>query len=580
MRTESSDTTPSAADPSARSEPAAPVLLVIDGDDEAREVSAAALERRFAPDFRVLTASSGRTGVDMIAKLLEGGEDVALVAADLRLPDANGVEVLEQAHAVCRSAARVLLVDMDENHTRIPFTVLPTIQRATALGAIDFFVVKGWVTPEEWLYPQVQDVLTAWTTSHRPSHAVYRIVGEKWAPRSHELRDLLTRNGVPFMFHPVDSPTGAALVHEYGVDVARLPAAIRDDGSVLQNPTLTEVAEAHGVHTKPLSARYDLIVVGAGPAGLAAAMYGASEGLQTLTIERAAIGGQAGQSSMIRNYLGFPRGIGGGELAHRAWEQATLFGADFVFTHRATRLVSRGDERVVVLDDGGEVASRAVIVAVGVSYRLLDIPSLDRLVGAGVFYGAAAVEAPAMAGEQVYVVGGANSAGQAALHLARYAAGVTLVVRGESLAAGMSDYLVRQVEATPNLHVRLRTRIVDGRGETRLAGLTLEHTATGQREDVEAAAVFVLIGAEPRTEWLADTLRVDDRGFIPTGRDVPSDAWPLGRPPFPFETSLPGVFAAGDVRLGSVKRVAGAAGEGSVSVGSVHQYLSEAGLER
>jgi thioredoxin reductase (NADPH) len=564
-------------DASAQLDPAAPVLLVIDGDDEAREATAAALARRFAPDFRVLTASSGHTGIDLIAGLVQGGEDVALVAADLRLPDADGVAVLEQVHAACRAAVRVLLVQMDENHTRIPFSVLPTIQHATALGSIDFFVVKGWVTPEEWLYPQVQEALTAWTTAHRPGHAVYRVIGKRWAPRSHELRDLLTRNGVPFVFHPVDSPTGAALVREYGLDDARLPAAIRHDGSVLQNPTFTEVAEAHGVNTRPSSETYDLVVVGAGPAGLAAAVYGASEGLQTLTIERAAIGGQAGQSSMIRNYLGFPRGIGGGELAHRAWEQATLFGADFVFTHQATRLLSRGDERVIVLDDGAEAVARAVIVAVGVSYRLLGIPSLDRLIGAGVFYGAAAVEAPAMAGEHVYVVGGANSAGQAALHLARYAGRVTLVVRGESLAAGMSNYLVRQVQATSNLHIRLGTRIVDGRGDVRLAGLTLEETATGQREQVDAAAVFVLIGAEPLTDWLAGTLRVDERGFVVTGRDVPTNAWPLRRPPFPFETSLPGVFAAGDVRLGSVKRVAGAAGEGSVSVGSVHQYLTQPG---
>ena len=577
MRRDRSDIRPCLPDATVPPNPGAPVLLVVDADDEALGVSEAALNRRFGSDFRVLTASSGRTGMDMIEKLVQEGEDVALVAADLRLSDVDGVQMLERAHAVCGTAVRVLLVDMDDNHTRIPFTVLPTIQRATALGSIDFFLVKGWVNPEEWLYPQVQEALTAWTTAHRPGHAVYRIVGQQWASRSHELRDLLTRNGVPFLFYAVDSPTGAALVQEYGVDVAGLPAAIRHDGSVLQDPTFTEVAEAHGVHTRPSSRLYDLVVIDAGPAGLAAAVYGASEGLQTLTIERAAIGGQAGQSSMIRNYLGFPRGIGGGDLAHRAWEQATLFGADFVFTHQATRLTTLGDERVVALDDGAEVVARAVIVAVGVSYRLLGIPSLDRLIGAGVFYGAAAVEAPAMGGEQVYVVGGANSAGQAALHLSRFAAGVTLLVRGESLAAGMSDYLVRQVQATPNLHVRLSTRIADGRGDARLAGLTLEHTVTGERDEVDAAAVFVLIGAAPHTEWLADAVRVDDRGFVATGRDVPTDAWPLRRLPFPFETSMPGVFAAGDVRLGSVKRVAGAAGEGSVSVGSVHQYLTESG---
>lgn len=304
-------------------------------------------------------------------------------------------------------------------------------------------------------------------------------------------------------------------------------------------------------------------------------MYGASEGLSTLVMEPLAIGGQAGTSSMIRNYLGFPRGVGGGELAHRAWQQAVLFGAEFVFSQRATGLAKRGQRHVVALSEGSEVIARAVIIAAGVAYRRIGVPSLERLVGAGVFYGAAGAEAAAMAGEKVYVVGGANSAGQAALHLARFAARVTLLVRGDSLAAGMSDYLIRQIEATPNVEVSLRTRVVDGRGEIRLEGLALEDSGTGRREEVAATAVFVLIGAEPRTEWLGGVVRRDDRGYILTGRDVPEEGWPLQRRPLPFETSIPGVFASGDVRHGSVKRVAGAVGEGSVAVGSVHQYLDE-----
>jgi thioredoxin reductase (NADPH) len=320
---------------------------------------------------------------------------------------------------------------------------------------------------------------------------------------------------------------------------------------------------------------YDLAILGAGPAGLAAAVYGASEGLRTLVIEPQAIGGQAGTSSMIRNYLGFPRGVSGGELAFRAWEQALIFGIQFVFGQRATGLTLRRHERVVTLSDGSEVNARAVIIAAGVEYRRLGIPALERLVGVGVFYGAAGVEAPALAGEEVYVVGGANSAGQAALHLARFAARVTLLVRGESLAAGMSDYLITHLQATPNVQVRLHTRVVDGRGEDRLETLTLEDVRTGQREEVAAAAVFVLIGAEPHTEWLRDVIQRDNRGYILTGRDVPQQAWSLVRPPLPFETSIPGVFAVGDARHGSVKRVAGAVGEGSVAVGSVHQYLAE-----
>jgi thioredoxin reductase (NADPH) len=344
---------------------------------------------------------------------------------------------------------------------------------------------------------------------------------------------------------------------------------------VLQDPTPADVAASHGIHTRPSSEVYDLAILGAGPAGLAAAVYGASEGLRTLVIEHLAIGGQAGTSSMIRNYLGFPHGIGGGELAHRAWEQAVLFEAQFVFTQRATGLAARGEERVISLADGSEVTARAVIVTAGVDYRRIGVPSLERFVGAGVFYGAATFEAPAMGGEEVYVVGGANSAGQAALHLGKYAARVTLIVRGDSLAAGMSDYLIRQIEATPNVEVRLRNQVVDGRGEIRLEALTLEDAGTGRREDVAASAVFVLIGAEPRTDWLHSVVLRDDHGFILTGRDVPHEGWPLERPPLPFETSMPGVFAAGDVRHGSVKRVAGAVGEGSVAVGSVHQYLDE-----
>jgi len=464
---------------------------------------------------------------------------------------------------------------MGRRGTRIPLDDLPTLQRATALGRIDFSILKGWVTPEEWLYPQVQAALSAWTAAHRPHHEVVRVVGERWSPRTHELRDALTRNTVPIGFYDVDSDAGARLVQEYAVDTTRLPAAILHDGTVLHDPTLVDVAAALGVHTQPSLEAYDLTIVGAGPAGLAAAVYGASEGLRTFAIEARSIGGQAGTSSMIRNYLGFPRGLSGGELTFRAWEQALLFGVHFAFTEPATRLVAHGDERIVAFSDGRQVVSQAVILATGVTYRRVGIPSLDRLIGAGVFYGAAGVEAPAMVGEEVFVVGGANSAGQAALHLARFAARVTLVVRGASLAAGMSEYLITQIKATSNILIRLNTRVVDGRGEHRLEALVVEDGTTGRRDEVAAAAVFVMIGAEPRTEWLADVLQRDDRGFILTGQDVDASAWAGLRPPLPYETSLPGVFAVGDVRHGSFKRVAEAAGEGSVAVGSVHRYLAE-----
>src|SRR6266487_3098104 len=550
-----------------------PVLFVVDADPQARAVTESALARRFGPDYRVLATGAPRGGLEALERLAAGGDDVALVAADLRLPGMDGVEFLERAHALHPRAARVLLVAMDQHHTQLPFSELAALQRATALGRCDFWVGKGWANPEEWLYPQMQDALTGWTIAHRPGHVVYRIVGEQWAPRSHELRDLLTRNSVPFEFCAADSEAGQQLIKDLAIDVRRLPAVIHHDGSVQHDPSLADVAAAHGIETRPSPEVYDLAIVGAGPAGLAAAVYGASEGLRTVVLEPHAIGGQAGASSMIRNYLGFPRGISGGGLAHRAWEQAVLFGARFVFMHEVMGLSPRGDDRVIALGDGSQAAARAVIIAAGVAYRRLGIPALDRLIGAGVFYGAAGVEAPAMAGEQVYVVGGANSAGQAALHLARFARRVTLLVRGPSLAAGMSDYLVRQVTATSNLDVRLHTGVVGGRGESRLQALTLQDVRSGQRDEVAAGAVFVLIGAEPHTGWLRDIVEVDDRGFVLTGGDVSPPGWRLPRAPLPFETSMPGVFAVGDIRHGSVKRVAGAVGEGSVAVGSVHQYL-------
>ena len=401
-----------------------------------------------------------------------------------------------------------------------------------------------------------------------------RVVGEQWDQRSHDLRDSLARNTVPFGFYSVDSDIGRQLVQDHGLDMRRLPAVILHNGTVLQDPTEADVAAALGVRTRPSAELFDLAILGAGPAGLSAAVYGASEGLRTLVIEPQAIGGQAGTSSMIRNYLGFPHGVGGGELSFRAWEQTCCSGPSSSSCNeppgcpRANRTLS------ITLSEGSEAVARAVIVAVGVDYRRLGIPALERLNGVGVFYGAAGVEAPALVGEEVYVVGGANSAGQAALHLAKFAAQVTLLVRGESLAASMSDYLIQQIEATPNVAVRVRTEVIDGRGQSRLEGLVVKNVDTDSCEEVPAAAVFVMIGAEPRTAWLPDELRRDDRGFVLTDRDVAATGLEDGRAPLPFETSMPGVFAVGDVRHGSVKRVASAVGEGSVAVGSVHQYLA------
>lgn len=557
----------------ARDDP--PVLLVVDGAPEDLTLLGRTLERRFGADYRVSTAAKPADGLELLARLAREGAPVALVAADLRLPGMDGVEFLRRAHALHPGAGRALLVAM--GHAAGMGLATDPVMRASALGQIDFSILKGWVSPEEWLYPRIQEALSAWTNAHRPRHEHVRLVGEQWSPRSHELRDLLTRNTVPFGFYAADSDEGRRLLAEHGVEAGRLPVAVLFDGTVVADPDVRALAEAFGVRTHPGADRYDVAIVGAGPAGLAAAVYGASEGLRTVVIEPQALGGQAGTSSRIRNYLGFPRGVSGTELTARAYEQARLFGAEFVFSPWATALAARGDDRVVTLSDGGEAIARAVVIATGVSYRRLGIPSLDRLLGMGVFYGAAAAEARAMAGEHVVVVGAGNSAGQAAVHLARFAARVTVLVRGESLAASMSDYLIRELETTPRIEIRLRTRVVDGSGEYRLETVVVEDARTGRREDLRAAAVFVLIGAEPRTDWLRGTLQRDGAGYVTTGGELSRDGWPLERPPMLLEASVPGVFAVGDVRHGSVKRVAAAAGEGSVAIGSVHQYLAEVG---
>jgi thioredoxin reductase (NADPH) len=551
-----------------------PVLFVVDADAEARERIASALTRRFGADYEVRAASTASDALARLEQLGRDGVPVALVAADVSLTGGEGgLTFLERAHAIHPHASRVLLVAMDRRGTRIPFDSLAALQRASALNRIDFWVVKGGFSPEEWLYLRVQEALTAWTRDHGVHHEVLRIVGDPWSPASHALRETMTRNTIPYGFYPRDSERGRELIAAHRVDVARLPAVIVHHGSVVHQPTSLQIAQALGVNTRPSSEVQDLVIVGAGPAGLAAALYGASEGLRTTVIENRAIGGQAGTSSMIRNYLGFPRGISGGDLVFRAWEQALLFGADFVFAQDAVGLASRDDIHALTLSGGEDVRARAVILASGVEYRRLGVPSLDRFTGAGVFYGAAAALGSALTGERVCVVGGANSAGQAALHLSQSTSHVTLVVRGPSLESGMSDYLVRQVRTTPNIDVRLRARIVEGHGAARLAALELE-PADGKRETIPAAALFVMIGAEARTEWLGPSIHRDEHGFVLTGRDLEAAADAGARPRLPFETSVPGVFAVGDVRHGSIKRVAEAVGEGSVAVGSVHQHLA------
>jgi thioredoxin reductase (NADPH) len=546
-----------------------PVVLLADGPQTRGRVEAE-LCKRYGTDYLIVTAGSAQEALAALGKLRDGQRQVSLVLAGQRLRDATGTELLARVRQLDPAARRVLLISWGDQAS------MTAVVQATVLGDLDAYVVRPGAPPDEVFHRSVTEQLGEWARSNLPGIEVVRVVGEEWAARSHELRELLGRNGIPFSFYPADSPEGQRLL-EPGSGQA-LPAVVMFDGRVLADPSNAEVAEALGVPTKPGSGRYDVTVIGAGPAGLAAAVYGASEGLSTVVVEPEAIGGQAGTSSLIRNYLGFPSGVSGGDLAVRAYTQAWNFGAEYVYGNPATSLRPEGPELVVTLADGTEVRSRAVVVASGMAYRRLGIPALDALTGAGVFYGAAASEAKAVQGSEVFVVGGANSAGQAAVYLAKYAAQVTLLVRGRSLAASMSEYLIREIDAAPNIAVRCRVAVTGGAGQNRLESLTLTDLESSTAETVGAGALFVLIGAEPRTQWLPDTVRRDQSGFVLTGADLlddgrPAGDWPLRRLPMFLESSVPGVFAVGDVRYGSVKRVASAVGEGSNAIRLVHDYL-------
>ena len=555
------------------------VLLAVDDDPNALGRIEHELRQRYGSYYRVACEDSPEAGMRTLRELQAAGEDVAVVLADQWMPGMTGVEFLTHTRQLYPGAKRALLFERGNRTTREP------ILQGMALGQIDYYVPKPERAPDEEFHRCLTQFLDEWAREHRPASVAVQIVGDPWAARSQELRDLLGRSGIPQAFAAADSKEGQELLARMEKTSAQLPVVVVFDRLALVDPSNAEMADAFemispfGLNTLSDVRDFDLVIIGAGPAGLAAAVYGASEGLRTVVVERETFGGQAGTSSLIRNYLGFSRGVSGSELAWQAYQQAWLFGASFRLARQATALHHRGERLVVTLSDGTEVAGRMVIVTTGVSYRRLGVPSLEALQGAGVLYGAAVTEAQGMKGQEVYVVGGGNSAGQAAMHLSKHAKRVTLLVRGESLASSMSQYLIEVIEAAENIQIRINTQVIDGGGQGRLEHLVLEDCATKRTETVPLAALFVLIGARPHTRWLPEEVMRDERGYVITGNDLlrdgsPPEGWPLERAPMLLETSIPGVFAAGDVRCGSVKRVASAVGEGSIAIQMVHKYLN------
>ena len=560
-------------------------LLAVTGDEQELRVLAHDLECAYGSRYRVLGASSAGEALETLRREKIGGEAVALLLVDQRLPQGSGLELLEQASTLVPEAKRVLLTTFADAQA-----VIGAIKKAR----IDHYVVKPWQPPEENLYPALNDLLSGWEPSSGLAAGSVRVIGYRFSPRSHETRDFCARNCVPFQWLDIErDPEARRLFAASGVKASALPLVIFPDGTQLVQPTNAEIAEKIGLKVRPEGKFYDLVIVGSGPAGLAASVYGASEGLRTVMIERHAPGGQAGLSSMIENYLGFPAGLSGRDLARRGVAQARKFGVEIVAPQTVTRLRADGPSRVVTLSDGSELSAHVVLLTPGVEWRRLDVPGIERLTGAGVYYGGTLAEAFFCRGEDIYIVGGANAAGQAALYFSRYAKTVTMLVREDSLAKYMSQYLIEQIEATRNVRVRLQTIVVGVQGDTRLEAITIRDTAAGKEDTLPTSALFIFIGAKPHTEWLEGVLLRDRHGFIVTGPDLANlddgtqtaatarpRSWTLEREPFRLESSAPGIFAAGDVRSGSVKRVAAGVGEGAAAVQYIHQYLGSTRQER
>ena len=545
-----------------------PTILTVDDDAQVSAALTRDLKRHYGSEYRVLPATSGDQALELLASLALRADPVALVVSDQRMPKMTGIELLGQISTHAPEAKRLLLTAYAD--TDVAISAINDI-------GLDYYLLKPWDPPEDRLFPVLDDLLDDWRRSHLDVGPDLQVVGDRWSDRAHELKTFLARNHVPYRWWDVErDDEGRRLLDLAGGDRADLPLVLVPDREPLRSPTLREAASALGLHVDAQRPLYDVCIVGGGPAGLAAGVYAASEGLSTVIVEREAPGGQAGQSSAIENYLGFPRGLSGADLAQRALAQVSRFGAELVLAHEVAGLERRGPVHAVRFEGGGEIEARSVVVATGVSYRRLEADGMERLQGKGVYYGATAAEAAQCEGDVVYLVGGANSAGQAALNFARHAKQVVLVVRAADLLATMSAYLVDRIAAAPNVMVRCRSEVVAAGGESHLETLTLSDRDTRAREEVAASWLFVFIGASPRTDWLGAEVGRDERGFVLTGPEVLTGEarWPLARAPYALETSVPGVFAAGDVRLESMKRVASAVGEGAMSIYLVHRYLA------
>jgi thioredoxin reductase (NADPH) len=545
-----------------------PVILAVDDDVSVLEMVVQDLRRQYGANYRIQRAASGQAALDTCDQLKKRGDVVALFVSDQRMPGMSGVEFLGKAMEIYPDAKRALLTAYADTEAAI---------QAINTAKINYYLTKPWDPPEERLYPVLNDLLETWKEDYKAPFEGVRVVGPRYTLRDHQVRDFLSRNQVPYVWlDPEQNAEGVDLLTRFKLDDHKLPVVLFGDGSYLVQPGQMELAGKIGLRTQATKEFYDLVIVGAGLAGLAAAVYGASEGLRTLIIEDEAPGGQAGSSSRIENYLGFPEGVRGEDLARRALIQATRFGAELL-TQKATGIRTESNYNIVQLADGREVSCHACLIAVGVYYKRLTTPGVERLTGAGVYYGATMTEARSYAGENVYIVGGANSAGQAAMYFSKYAKQVTMLVRGESLKASMSKYLIDQIAATSNIEVKACCQVLEAMGETRLSCLRI--CGPGGDETVEATGLFIFIGAAPNTDWLPDAIMRDSNGFLLSGNDLKVDgkmakSWNQPREPYLLETSVPGIFVAGDVRHGSIKRVASAVGEGSISVQFIHQYLA------